>query len=127
MIKRSGKANDVEDALYKWFVDVRLRDMPVTSTVLEEKANSLPGLLGNTEFIAINGWLCRCESRHDIKFKKLHSEKKDADTDSAEQWSSTVLTQILDRYEPAIFAMWTKLASAREHSQMVCSHSSQIH
>ena len=98
--KRSGKASDVEDALYKWFVDVRSRDAPVTSAVLEEKANHLAGVLGNTEFIATNGWLCRWKLRHGIKFKKLHGEKKDADIDSAEQWSSTVLTQILDRYEP---------------------------
>ena len=37
--KRQGKAEDVEAALYKWFVDARARDAPVTSAVLEEKAN----------------------------------------------------------------------------------------
>ena len=68
----------------KWFVNVRSRDAPVTSAVLEEKANHLAGLFGNTEFIATNGWLCGWKSRQGIKFKKLHGEKKDADNDSGE-------------------------------------------
>ena len=93
--KRSGKANDVEGALYKWFVDARARDTPVTSAVLEEKATHLAGLLGKPEFKATNGWLCRWKSRHGMKFKKAHGEKKDADVDAAEQWSSAVLAELL--------------------------------
>ena len=98
--RRSGKSEDVEEALYTWFVDVRAKDAPVTSAVLEEKANHLAGLLGKPDFKATNGWLCRWKSRHGIKFKKTHGEKKDADVDAAAQWSSTVLAEILERYEP---------------------------
>ena len=81
--KRRGKAEDVEAALYKWFVDARARDAPVTSAVLEEKANHLAALLGNRDFKATNGWLCRWKSRNGIKFKKAHGEKKDADINAA--------------------------------------------
>ena len=76
--KRRGKAEDMEAALYKWFVDVRARDAPVTSAVLEEKANHLAALLGNRDFKATNGWLCRWKSRNGIMFKKAHGKKKDA-------------------------------------------------
>ena len=69
----------MEAALYKWFVDARARDAPVTSAVLEEKANHLAPLLGNRDFKATNGWMCRWKSRNGIKFKKAHGEKKDAD------------------------------------------------
>ena len=48
--KRRGKAEDMEAALYKWFVDARVRDAPVTSAVLEEKANHLAALLGSRDF-----------------------------------------------------------------------------
>ena len=48
--KRRGKAEDVEAALYKWLVAARARDAPVTSAVLEEKANDLAALLGNQDF-----------------------------------------------------------------------------
>ena len=77
----------------------RARDAPDTSAVLEEKANHLAGLLGKPEFKATNGWLSRWKSRHGIKFKKAHGEK-DADVDAADQWLSTVLAEILERYEP---------------------------
>ena len=79
--KRGGKAEDVEAALYKWFVNARPRDAPVTSAMLEEKANHLATLLGNRDFKATNGWLCRWKSRNKIngiKFKKAHGGKKDA-------------------------------------------------
>ena len=36
--KRTGKADDVEKALYTWFVDARARDVLITTLVLEEKA-----------------------------------------------------------------------------------------
>ena len=77
--KRRGKAEDVEAALYKLFVDARARDAPVTSAVLEEKANHLAALLGKLDFKAANGWLCRWKSCNRIKFKKARVEKKDAD------------------------------------------------
>lgn len=66
---------------------------------MEDKANHFADLLDKPEFKVTNGWLCRWKSRHGIKFKKAHGEKKDVDTDAAEQWSSTVLTDILERYE----------------------------
>ena len=53
--KGSGKANDVEEALFKWFVDTQLRDTPVTSAFLEEKGNHLADILGKAEFKATNG------------------------------------------------------------------------
>ena len=37
--KRSSKDDDVDAALYAWFVDARARDAPITSAVLEENAN----------------------------------------------------------------------------------------
>ena len=76
----------------------RARDALVTSAVLEEKANHLAGLLGKPEFKATNGWLCRWKLRHGIKSKKAHG--KDADVDAADQRLSTVLAEILERYEP---------------------------
>ena len=95
--RQSGKAEDIEEALYTWFVDVRARDAPATSAILE-KAKHLAGHLGKPEFKATNGWLCRWKSRHGIK--KTHGEKNDVNVDAAGQWSSTVLTEILVRYAP---------------------------
>ena len=36
--KHTGKADNVEKALYTWFVDAQAGDVPITTLVLEEKA-----------------------------------------------------------------------------------------
>ena len=53
--KRSSKDDDVDVALFTWFVDARVR---ITSAVLEEKANHFARAL-NKDFKAANGWLCQ--------------------------------------------------------------------
>ena len=55
--KRASKDDDVDAALYTWFVDARARDTPITSTILEEKANHFTSVL-EKDFKATNGWLC---------------------------------------------------------------------
>ena len=72
--KRSSKDDDVDAALYAWFVDARARDAPIISAVLEEKANHFATAL-NKDFKATNGWLCRCKVRHCIKFKKAEERR----------------------------------------------------
>ena len=98
--RRVGKAEDVESALLSWFTDARARDVNVTTSILEEKANQLAEQLGNPDFKATNGWICRWKNRHGIKYKKQHGEKSDADTTAADTWSTTVLPDLLETYAP---------------------------
>ena len=65
--KRASKDDDVDAALYTWFVNARARDVPITSAILEEKANLFASVL-EKDFKAKNGWLCRWKTRHGIKF-----------------------------------------------------------
>jgi hypothetical protein len=90
--KRSGKDDEVDAALYTWFVDAWARDAPITSAVLEEKANHFAVLLNKPEFRCTNGWLCRWKIRHGIKFSW---GKKGC------RWSSTVLPELLEKYSPS--------------------------
>ena len=73
--KRSSKDDDVDAALYTWFVDARAWDTPITSAVLEEKANYFATVL-NKDFKATNGWLCRWKVRHGSKFKRPMGRRK---------------------------------------------------
>ena len=98
--KRSRKDDDVDAALSTWFIDVRVRDAPVTSAVLEEKATHFASVLDKPDLKVTNGWLCRWKTRHGIKFKKCHGEKMDADLDAADQWRSNVLPELLQQYAP---------------------------
>jgi hypothetical protein len=98
--KRNGKAADVESALLIWFTDVRCRDATVTTAILEEKATQLAAQLNQPDFKATSGWISRWKSRNAISYKKCHGEKNDADTTAAHTWSSTVLPDLLESYEP---------------------------
>ena len=97
--KRAGKDDEIDAALYTWFVDARARDAPITSAILEEKANYFASML-KKEFKTTNGWLCRWKSRHGIKFKKAHGEKKDTDFEAAGSWKTSVLAELLREYSP---------------------------
>ena len=56
--KHTGKADDVEKALYTWFADARARDAPVTTLILE-KARQFATALDKPDFKVSNGWLYR--------------------------------------------------------------------
>ncbi|XP_061175614.1 tigger transposable element-derived protein 6-like [Saccostrea echinata] len=96
---RSGKAPTVEGALTEWFTKARSKDLPVSSAVLTEKAEDLAARM-NIEFTATNGWLSRWKQRNNISYKKMHGEKKDANTDAADHWITDVLPQLMKDYEP---------------------------
>ncbi|XP_069108937.1 tigger transposable element-derived protein 4-like [Argopecten irradians] len=99
--QRSGKSADVETALYTWFKDDRARDVPISGPLLEEKARDIATNLDVPNFNPSSGWLSRWKTRFNITFKRLHGEKKDADSPAADYWTTNVLPQLLDSYQPA--------------------------
>ncbi|XP_035688734.1 tigger transposable element-derived protein 3-like [Branchiostoma floridae] len=97
--KREGKSGDVEEALWRWFVNARWKDCPLNGPILMEKAKQLAAGLGVHDFEPTEGWLGRWKKRHNVKFFRAHGEKKDADTQSAEDWVRDVLPTILEEYD----------------------------
>ena len=97
--QRSGKAEDVEGALSQWFNNARARDIPVSGPILAEKAKDLAKHLNREDFNPTNGWLSRWKERHNIVYKRIHGEKKDADLIAADKWIETVLPEILQTYD----------------------------
>jgi len=65
-----------------------------------EKATQQADGLGIQVFKATVGWLERRKERNNIKFKKQHGEKQDADDFSAECWLVEALPSIIKDYEP---------------------------
>jgi hypothetical protein len=98
--KRTGKAEDVEEALLRWFSQARSRQVPVSGPMLMEKANCLAEGLGLSDFKATVGWLERWKERKGIQFKKQHGEKQDADDWGAERWVTEVLPGIIKDFDP---------------------------
>ncbi|KAH7954027.1 hypothetical protein HPB49_014986 [Dermacentor silvarum] len=68
---RTAVYEDVEAAVYKWFVDVRSRNIPVSGPMIEQKAKDLAFLFGRNDFQGGSGWLQRFKERHDIVGKAV--------------------------------------------------------
>ena len=65
-----------------------------------KKAEDLAKKLGDTNFVATEGWLSRWKARHQIRYKRAHGEKGSADIKSAEEWTSTILPGLQEEYRP---------------------------
>lgn len=98
--QRMGNSATVDRALLEWFKTARHRDIPLNGPILMEKAKELSQKLNVEDFNASKGWLERWKARENIGFKRMHGEKKDADTSAAEHWKNNVLPQILLDYNP---------------------------
>lgn len=89
---------DLEKALLKWFVDMRAKKMPISGSVLQQKALDYACMLGIDDFKASTGWLTRFKARHGIIAKVLCGESAASDTNSAATWASSALPEILKKY-----------------------------
>ncbi|GBN40155.1 hypothetical protein AVEN_148403-1 [Araneus ventricosus] len=77
------------------------KKVPISWNVLKEKSLEFANELGESSFVASNGWLQRFNSRHNLSFKKLCEEAADFDCSSLKEWKDVVLRDILERYESA--------------------------
>lgn len=96
--QRAGKAPSVEGALKDWFTMARSKDIPLSTTILQEKATSLATTMHIEDFNPTAGWLYRWKQRNNVGYKKLHGEKKDADSQAAEHRTTIVLPELLQEY-----------------------------
>ena len=67
--------------------------------MLLEKAHSLAIQL-NFDFQANPSWLERLKRRQNVSFKKVHGEKRAADTEGHESWTSQILPSLVEGCEP---------------------------
>ncbi|XP_066021466.1 tigger transposable element-derived protein 4-like [Pocillopora verrucosa] len=75
-LKPCGNEN-LERALYTWFVQIRRQGVPVSGPVLREKALSYAKEMDIKDFIASNSWFDQWKSRHGVAFKAIASEAEE--------------------------------------------------
>lgn len=97
--KRIKKSNveDVNDAVWQWFVTARNKNVPVSGPLIQEKARKIAEECGVTNFKASNGWLDRFRTRNNIKFKVLSGESAGVDPETVTTWKQR-LDDIVDEY-----------------------------
>ncbi|GBN02963.1 Aminopeptidase O [Araneus ventricosus] len=98
--QRFSPYENVDKALLSWIKYARSQNAPISWNILKEKSLEFANELGESSFVASNGWLQRFNSRHNLSFKKLCGEVADFDS-SLKEWKDVVLRDILERYESA--------------------------
>ena len=68
---RSSAYENVEKALYTWFVDARHKKVPLNTSILQTKALYFAKQFDADNFTASDGWLDRWKTRHNISFKTV--------------------------------------------------------
>ncbi|XP_014661713.1 PREDICTED: tigger transposable element-derived protein 4-like isoform X2 [Priapulus caudatus] len=95
--KREGKEQDVGHALHAWFQQKLAQGARPTGPILKNKAKEIASAHGSY-FAPSEGWLCRWKLRHNITFKKEHSEKQHEDLSTANESFRAGLAKILEDY-----------------------------
>lgn len=78
---------DLNKALSEWFRKVQARNIPVSSPLLQEKAQYFAEQLGHENFKASNGFLDKFKERHGITGQAVCGEEKNIDPGIVETWS----------------------------------------
>ena len=67
--------SQVNAAVYKWFIQMRAKDIPLGGPVLKVKASEFATSFGCDDFKASEGWLGKFKTRHGILFKEVAGEE----------------------------------------------------
>lgn len=97
--KRLSEYPDLEKSLFIWFKQTRDKDIPVSGTLLKEKAKKFADSLKIDDFKASNGWLDGFKKRHSISFRKICGEEKAVNSEVCESWLED-LPKLTDGYSP---------------------------
>lgn len=95
---KKGKYEDVEEKLMIWFKQSRSANIPISGTILKEKAEEIAKKM-NVEFIASNGWIDRMKKRTGLVYKSVTGECKSVDLQEVEKWKS-MLPELISGYQP---------------------------
>ncbi|XP_070392420.1 tigger transposable element-derived protein 6-like [Dermacentor albipictus] len=103
--KRLRKATyaDVEDALLKWFLDTRARNVPISGPLMLSKAKDLAFLLDFPDFSPCNGWLHRFKLRHGIILKTINGESASVSDEDINTWMSKNLARVSSYAERDVY------------------------
>ena len=98
-MKRKGAGFDTLDkAIYKWFINAREQNVPVSGTLLKKKSIRFARELQIEDFMGSNGWLDHWKTRHRVAFKMIAGEAKSCTPQMTSSWDETTLPTIISNY-----------------------------
>lgn len=97
--RRTTDNDEINELVYKWFLDATSRHVNVSGPLLKEKALKFAEDLAVTSFKASNGWLDSFLRRNNIVFKKQSGERAEVNAEVVSDWKSR-LPAICEGYRP---------------------------
>ena len=95
---KGGRNDELDQAVYKYFLNLRSQNIPVSGPILKEKAMAYARQLNISDFKGSDGWLDRWKARHNITFKTVAGEAKSCTPEMTASWEQTILPTILSNY-----------------------------
>lgn len=86
--KRQEKFSELNEAVLQWFKCARSKHIPLSGTLIKEKAIQIAEAVGERDFCASNGWLEKFCHRNNIVFKSICGESADIDEEVLTEWKS---------------------------------------
>ncbi|GBM18126.1 Tigger transposable element-derived protein 4 [Araneus ventricosus] len=96
---RKAEKENVEEALFKWFTLKRSKNLPITGTILQEKANEFAALFEEKSFVCSNGWVDRFKKWHNIRSSKVVGEATSVCSSDINHWMVNFWPDIIRNYD----------------------------
>ena len=92
---KSGNHESVDEVIFNWFLNIRSQNVPLSDSMIQEKAVIFAKELNTENFQASDGWLPRWKERNSISFKTVLGESKSATPEMVNAWSEMSLPTLL--------------------------------
>lgn len=86
---------DVDKVVFTWFLDTRVRSVPISGTILQHKDEDFACILGHEDVTTSNCWLQRFKSQHGVIGRVISGDSAPADSDVSASWVAEKLPGIL--------------------------------
>ena len=99
---RASHHENLDRALYKWYIGVRNQGARISGPIVKEKARSYAKELDIEDFKGSSGWLDRWKNRHCIKFDRAVSREArpcNPVTEMPSSWEDTTVSALTSKYE----------------------------
>ena len=73
---KSGNHELVDQAIFNWFLNMRSQNVPLSASMIQEKAVIFAKELNTENFQVSDGWLRRWKERNNIPFKTVSGKSK---------------------------------------------------
>ena len=96
---KSGNHELVDQAIFNWFLNMQSQNVPLSASMIQEKAVVFAKELNTENFQASDGWLRRWKERNNTSFKTVSGESKSITPEMVNAWSETSLPTLLSNYD----------------------------